>query len=99
MSDRLKKIRERFERATPGPFSGMLRVLLAGEPIGSCPAEDIAFLSHASVDVPYLLSLLDEAKSALTKLSQCSGGCEGPLGCMCKAPIARACLAKLEGGK
>lgn len=34
--------------------------------------------------------------AALEKLSVCGGGCEGPLGCCCKAPIARKAIAQVR---
>jgi hypothetical protein len=42
---------------------------------------------------------LQRAKEALRKLAKCSGGCDGPLGCMCNAPIARAALRDLGEGQ
>lgn len=34
----------------------------------------------------------DRYKAALEKLAKCNGGCDGPLACMCSAPIAREAL-------
>lgn len=112
MSDkRLEEIRARTEAATPEKWgvyrdpacvSQLLVVgIVSGENVILAKvkhaADDADFIAHAREDVPYLLSLIDDAKVALKRLSQCSGGCDGPLGCMCSAPVARAALAKMEG--
>lgn len=47
-------------------------------------------------DVTAVISrFVEELRAKLETLSKCGGGCEGPLGCMCKAGTAKAALATL----
>jgi len=39
---------------------------------------------------------LEIAKETLELLSKCSGGCDGPMGCMCKAKHAIKAIEEIE---
>lgn len=58
-------------------------------------AEEIVGNWGAGEDEVKLKKLFTIATRALMRLSECDGGCEGPLGCMCKADTAKAALRSL----
>ncbi|MFI5342829.1 MAG: hypothetical protein ACHQUC_01275 [Chlamydiales bacterium] len=63
-------------------------------PYGTSIDKDTYGDDYDGVDVVDELSV-SKLIEALRKISICSGGCDGPLGCSCKAPIARAALKEI----
>ncbi|OFZ54961.1 MAG: hypothetical protein A2428_03040 [Bdellovibrionales bacterium RIFOXYC1_FULL_54_43] len=54
-------------------------------------------LRKAREECAQLERKLGIAVECLDTVAQCGGGCDGPLGCMCKAPLAKEARAKIRG--
>ncbi|WZO97291.1 hypothetical protein EP7_004316 [Isosphaeraceae bacterium EP7] len=75
MNDRVKEIKERCEKATPGPwmFDESLHVAAGFDPIfgwdgagkTECKESDARFIAHAREDIPYLLARVAELEEFL----------------------------------
>lgn len=65
--------------------------------LGRFIAESRTLLPALATEVLKLLEENKVMRGALIGLSPCGGGCEGPMGCMCKSSMAREALRKADG--